>query len=95
MKLVNVYPEGLVVRTLAYKREADCFQMSDRRQIVRLPKSASKPLTKPAEAVFAKTHYDCVPPHPFVDDPALKARRSELFKNALDSVGRDVLLPNR
>jgi len=83
IKLVNVYPEGLVVRSIPYRKASDQFEMTSRCQVVEIPKKLRGQLTKLSSPSFTKTNYDCVPPHPFVDDPALAARRAELIKNIL------------
>ena len=92
MKLVNVYPEGLVVRTIPYKKADGRFEMTDRRQTIEIPKSLRGGLAKPSGAGFVKANYDCVPPHPFVEDPALakRSRIGEFMRNAAD-----FLLPSK
>jgi 3',5'-cyclic AMP phosphodiesterase CpdA len=90
MKLVNVYPEGLVVRTISYRKRDDRFEMTDRCQKIEIAEALRGGLAKPSETAFTMAHYDCVPPHPFVEDPALAGRTSDLWKNA-----RDLLLPGK
>lgn len=89
-KLVEAYPEGLIVRTIPYDKSSETFVMTKRRQVVELPKQFRGSLTNPATLQFAKTNYDCVPAHPFVDDPSLASRRSDLMKNALDLLDKNV-----
>jgi hypothetical protein len=92
MKLVHVYPEGLMVRTAAYTKSGDRFEMTDRCQKIEMAESLRGGLAKPSGPGFAMANYDCVPPHPFVDDPSLakRGRVDELMENA-----KDFLLPSK
>jgi hypothetical protein len=82
MKWIEVYRDALVVRTIAYRKDENRFQMQARRQRIEIPKALRSGLTTPAAAGFVQANYDCVPAHPLVDDPGLAKRGSELMKNA-------------
>lgn len=83
MKLVHVYPEGLVVRTISDSQANGCFEMTSRRQRIEIPPSLRSRLGQPSSPDFVPAQYRSVPAHPIVDDPALAARAGELLKNSV------------
>lgn len=88
MKLVNVYPEGLSVRTIRFNKTSDRFEIADREQEVAIPESLRRQLVKPSGEGFVRASYDSVPAHPFVEDSTLANRSlfSELLRNADDAI---------
>jgi hypothetical protein len=82
MKLVQVYPRGLVVRTIHYDESSGRFEMLGRRQAIEIALPLRDKLSVPAGPRFSLTGYDAIPAHPIVIDPALAARAGELLKNA-------------
>ena len=86
MKVVQVYPEGLVVRTIRDREAKGRFEMTSRRQRIAIPETLRGRLHKPPDARLVKANYDCVPAHPILDDPALAARAGELVRNGLESL---------
>lgn len=91
MKLLDVYPQGLIVRTIPYDKAKDQFEMTSRCQKIELADSLRAGLAKPAGPDFVKANYDCVPAHPHVDDPALAGRFGELLQNGVQSLGKDFI----
>jgi hypothetical protein len=84
VKLVQVYPRGLVVRTIHYDEAGGRFEMLGRRQAIEIAQPLRDKLSVPAGPGFSKTGYDAVPAHPIVIDPALASRAGELMKNAVN-----------
>jgi hypothetical protein len=84
--LIQVYPEGLVVRTIRDREAKGRFEMTSRRQRIAIPETLRGRLHKPPDARLVKANYDCVPAHPILDDPALAARAGELVRNGLESL---------
>ena len=82
MKLVNVYPTGLVVRTIVYEKANDRFKILDRLQKIEIAKPLRDKLAAPSGTGFVMAGYDAVPAHPLIDDPTLAVRAGELVKNA-------------
>jgi hypothetical protein len=91
-KLVQVYPEVLIVRTIEHDRSAGRFAMTHRRQKIELPRPGLGTPIKPLATAFVMGNYSRVPPHPHVDDPALAARTMELWKAIGRTIGEDFLL---
>jgi hypothetical protein len=87
MKFVQVYPRGLVVRTIHYNRAAGRFEMRDRRQVIEIAQPWRDKLTAPAGPRFSMAGYNSIPAHPIVIDPTLANRVGELVK-----IGTDYLL---
>jgi hypothetical protein len=69
---------------MQYNKTDNRFVMTSRCQTVEIAAPLRGQLTKPAGARFTMTNYDCVPAHPFVEDPALALRVGEQFRNAAD-----------
>jgi hypothetical protein len=86
LKLVQVDPAGLRVRTIRDSEAKGRFEMTSRSQEITIPETLRGRLHRPPEARFVKAHYDCVPAHPIVDDPALAARAGELVANAFETL---------
>ncbi len=84
MKLVNVYPEGLIVRTIPYNKSGDRFEMQRRCQKIKIAELLRGGLAAPSDAGFVMANSDAVPAHPLIDDPSLAIRVGELMKNAAD-----------
>jgi hypothetical protein len=82
MKLVHVYPRGLVVRTIHYDEAGDRFGMLGRRQAIEIAQPLRDKLSVPAGPGFSMTGYDAIPAHPIVIDSTLEVRAGELLKNA-------------
>lgn len=95
MKLVQVHPEGLVLRTVVYKPSDDRFEMTDRRQCIEIPKPLGERLAAPGGPKFVMSRYDAVPAHPIVSDPTLVLRMGELFMEAANSMNQDMLEPTK
>ncbi|MBN1943207.1 MAG: metallophosphoesterase [Phycisphaerae bacterium] len=83
MKLVEITPAGLVVRTILYNKVKNKFEMQDRLQCIEIPPALRSRLTKPRKSGFVPAEYDSLPARPVVVDPALEKRKGELLKNAL------------
>ncbi len=84
MKMVQVYPRGLVVRTIHYNKTGGQFELLDRRQVIEIAQPLRDKLSVPAGPRFSLTGYDAIPAHPIVEDPTLAKRADELVKNALN-----------
>jgi hypothetical protein len=83
MKLVEVTPTCLVVRTILYNKKTKRFEKQDRRQIIEIPPSLCSRIAKPKDSKFTKVNYDSLPAKPLVSDPSLEKRKAELVKNAM------------
>lgn len=82
MKLVDVCPTSLGIRTILYNEPDDRFEMQDRLQQIEIPAALRDVPTTPAGTRFAMEDYDSLPAIPLVEDPSLRNRSSELLKNA-------------
>jgi hypothetical protein len=89
MKLVHVYPEGLVLRTVAYRQSDDRFEMTDRVQCVEIPKPLRDGLAAPTGPKFVQAHYNTIPAHPILSDPSLAIRVGELISQAAETISND------
>jgi hypothetical protein len=89
MKQVHVYPEGLVLRTVAYRQSDDRFEMTDRVQCIEIPKPLRDGLAAPTGPKFVQAHYSAVPAHPIVSDPSLAIRVGELISQAAETISSD------
>ena len=90
MKLVNVYPEGLIVRTIPYKKPDGRFEMTDRCQKSRSPVAAAGWPNRPAR--FREGQLRLCSRPPVRRGPAL-GKRDLLGK--LMKKFPDILLPSR
>jgi len=84
MKFVQVYPRGLLVRTIHYDKAGSRFVMLDRRQVIEIAQPLRDKLSVPTSPRFSLTGYDAIPAHPIVSDPTLEARAGELVKNGVN-----------
>lgn len=84
LKVLDVHPEGLVVRTVADAQAQGRWELTSRRQKIAIPPALRGRLGKPSGPRFVAAEYSYVPAHPIVDDPALAPRAGELFTNALE-----------
>lgn len=82
MKLIDVYADRLVVRTVAYQKKDGQFHMLAQRQRIDVPTALRSWPAEPKSNRFTMDHYDAVPAHPLIEDPALVRRAGELMKNA-------------
>ncbi len=83
MKVVDVYPTGMVVRTILYDASNDRFEMQDRQQRIAILAALHGTPTAPAEPRFVMGNHNALPAKPLVDDPTLETRADELMKNVL------------
>lgn len=82
MKVVDVYPTGLRLRTVVYREPDNQFEMQARVQRIDVPAALQAMLAAPADAPFTMKNYESLPASPLVEDPSLQGRSSELIKNA-------------
>jgi hypothetical protein len=92
IKLIHVHPGMLIVRTIQYDKPAGQFVVTDRWQRIAIPRAQQGKPATPSNAGSAMRNYDCVAPHPHIDDPALARRKDELWKAVRETFGRDLLL---
>lgn len=90
MKVIQVHPTVLVLRTIQYDKPAGRFAVTDRWQKIPIPKPQQDKPARPSEPGFAMQSYRCVPPHPHLNDPALAGRKDELWKAVRETLGADV-----
>lgn len=93
MKLVHVYPEGLIIRTIVDSQAQGDFKITSRCQQIPIPATLRGRLHKPPDERLVKADYDYVPATPIVDDPALAARAGEAFENAVQMLWSAVRPP--
>jgi hypothetical protein len=93
-KVVNVYREALVLRTVEYNAEKQRYEEVMKWQRVDIPKSLQTGLHKPEDRTFTKHDYSEVPPHARREDPRLLLRVPEMF-GVLIRFLRQVMIPSR
>ncbi|MDY0165303.1 MAG: metallophosphoesterase [Thermoguttaceae bacterium] len=86
MKLVDVHPTSLVVRTILHNAPDDRFEMQDRLQHIAIPPALRGALAAPAHPGFTMDNYDAIPARPLAEDPSLESRAGELLGNAARSL---------
>lgn len=86
MKLVDVYPTSLVVRTILYNASDARFEMQDRVHHIAIPPALRGELARPAHPGFTMDNFDAIPAQPLVEDPSLESRAGELLGNAVRSL---------
>ncbi len=86
MRLVEIFPDKMLIRTAAYEKDGDRFVVGRDTQEIRIPKPLRDTLSSPAPGAEIFGNYDAVPAHPLMIDPSLESRSGELIKNALKAV---------
>lgn len=89
-KVVNVYREALILRTVEYNVEKRRFEKVMKWQRVDIPELLRASLHKPKDLGFKKQNYSEVPPHPRRSDPQLMERSLELVGPLMRFLGESV-----
>lgn len=90
-KIVKVYREALVLRTVEYNAEKQQFEKVMKWQRVDIPESFQSSLHKPGDRRFKKQNYTEVPPHPRKSDPQLLERSLELVGPLMRFLGERMI----
>jgi len=90
-KIVKVYREALVLRTVEYNAEKQQFEKVMKWQRVDIPESLQASLHKPGDRRFKKQDYSEVPPHPRKSDPQLLERSLELVGPLMRFLGERMI----
>lgn len=90
-KVVRVYREALILRTVEYNAERRQFEKVMKWQRVGIPASLQASLHNPEDRRFKKQNYSEVPPHPRRSDPQLLDRSLELIGPLMRFLGERVI----
>jgi hypothetical protein len=90
-KIVKVYREALILRTVEYDAENQQFEKVMKWQRVDIPESLQASVHRPLDREFKKRNYSEVPPHPRRNDPQLIERSLELIGPLMRFLGERVM----
>lgn len=90
-KIVKVYREALILRTVEHNAEKQRFEKVTKWQRVDIPESLRASLHKPKDQGFKKQNYSEVPPHPRKSDPQLLERSLELVGPLMRFLGERMI----
>lgn len=90
-KVVRVYREALILRTVEYSAAKQQFERAMKWQRVDIPESLQASLRKPKDHKFKKQKYSEVPPHPRSSDPELIERSLELVGPLIRFLGERMI----
>jgi hypothetical protein len=79
MKQVLVYPHIIVLRTIHCDRQSEQFRFADVWQKIDVPERYRAGIKRSGGSKFVQGNPSEVPPHPYVNDPKLGPRKTELF----------------
>lgn len=91
-KVVRVYREALILRTVEYNAEKKQFEKVMKWQRIDIPESLQASLHRPGEHRFTKKNYSEVRPHPRRSDPQLMERSLELVGPLIRFLGESAIL---
>jgi hypothetical protein len=77
-KVVKVYREALILRTVEYNTQEKRYEEVRKWQRVEIPARLQAGLHEPKSRTFTKQNYSEVPPHPRREDPRLLSRSLEM-----------------
>jgi hypothetical protein len=92
-KVVKVYREALIFRTVEYNAGKRCYEEVMKWQRVDIPESLQASLHKPRGDTFTKENYSEVPPHPRREDRQLLRRSPEMVGVLLRFLRESAVLP--